>query len=324
MIRLGIVLPCYNEDEIIMDTYSKIAQFISELIANEKVSADSLILFVDDGSNDGTWELIKELIQTDKQVRGIKFSRNFGQQRALWAGVTAIAKKVDAVVTLDADLQDDYLVIDEMLEAFQQGSDIVYGVRNCRDTDHYFKRVSAELFYYLMKKINPQMIKNHANFRLMSKRTALLLDEYAESNLYLRGIIPLIGFPSTKVFYSRKERVAGKTKYSIHKMIHLAIDGITSFSIAPIQWTRNIGLLTFLFGVFYAVYILFQKTFNHPVPGWSSLVLSLWLLCGIQLIGISVIGEYVGKIYYEVKRRPKYIIEESTIDLNEETIRENK
>lgn len=279
------------------------------MIAKNKVSTESSILFVDDGSKDKTWAIIKRLSEQEEHFKGLKFSRNFGHQNALLAGMTTAVQFADMIVTIDADLQDDVEAIEGMIDAYHDGNDVVYGVRSNRDTDTAFKRKTAEMFYSFMNKLGVNTVPNHADFRLMSNRATKVLLTFKEENLFLRGMVPLVGFPSTKVYYSRNIRVAGESKYPL-KMLNFAMEGITSFSIVPIKMVRNIGFITLLIGIFYMIYSLIQHFTGNVEAGWSSLIISIWFLGGIQLISLSIVGEYIGKIYSEVKGRPRFIIEE--------------
>lgn len=310
LLKLYIVVPCFNEEEVLPISSKELLNFLFEMIQASLISNESRILFVDDGSRDNTWRIIKMLANQDSHFKGIKFSRNFGHQNALWAGMTTAVQEADAIVTIDADLQDDIGAIKEMVLAYGRGADVVYGVRNDRTSDSTFKRFTAESFYKVMNKLGVRSVPNHADFRLMSKRATETLLTFKEENLFLRGMVPLVGYPSEKVYYARKPRMAGESKYPLKKMINFALEGITSFSIVPIRLVRNIGLITFLVGIIYMLYTLIQKLTGNVEVGWSSLVMSIWLLGGIQLISLSIVGEYIGKIYFEVKGRPRFIIEE--------------
>lgn len=310
MKKIYIVVPCYNEEEVLPISSKVLLDFLEGEISSKNISNESKILFVDDGSSDNTWKIIKKLANNDGHFKGLKFSRNFGHQNALLAGMTIAVKEADAIVTIDADLQDDVSAIHEMIQNFYDGSDVVYGVRDNRDTDTVFKRWTAESFYKVMNSLGINIIPNHADFRLMSKRATNVLLNFKEENLFLRGMVPLVGFPSSKVYYSRNIRAAGESKYPLKKMINFALEGITSFSIVPIRLVRNIGILTLLVGIIYMLYALTQKLQGNIEVGWSSLIMSIWLLGGIQLISISIVGEYIGKIYFEVKGRPRFIIED--------------
>ena len=310
MSQLFIVVPCYNEEEVLPISSKVLLDFLKRMIAKNKVSTESSILFVDDGSKDKTWAIIKRLSEQEEHFKGLKFSRNFGHQNALLAGMTTAVQFADMIVTIDADLQDDVEAIEGMIDAYHDGNDVVYGVRSNRDTDTAFKRKTAEMFYSFMNKLGVNTVPNHADFRLMSNRATKVLLTFKEENLFLRGMVPLVGFPSTKVYYSRNIRVAGESKYPLKKMLNFAMEGITSFSIVPIKMVRNIGFITLLIGIFYMIYSLIQHFTGNVEAGWSSLIISIWFLGGIQLISLSIVGEYIGKIYSEVKGRPRFIIEE--------------
>ncbi|EHB5056334.1 glycosyltransferase family 2 protein [Enterococcus faecalis] len=310
MSKLFIVVPCYNEEEVLPISSKVLLDFLKRMIAKNKVSTESSILFVDDGSKDKTWAIIKRLSEQEEHFKGLKFSRNFGHQNALLAGMTTAVQFADMIVTIDADLQDDVEAIEGMIDAYHDGNDVVYGVRSNRDTDTAFKRKTAEMFYSFMNKLGVNTVPNHADFLLMSNRATKVLLTFKEENLFLRGMVPLVGFPSTKVYYSRNIRVAGESKYPLKKMLNFAMEGITSFSIVPIKMVRNIGFITLLIGIFYMIYSLIQHFTGNVEAGWSSLIISIWFLGGIQLISLSIVGEYIGKIYSEVKGRPRFIIEE--------------
>ncbi|WP_019155624.1 glycosyltransferase family 2 protein [Robertmurraya massiliosenegalensis] len=306
---LTIVVPCYNEEEVLSYTFEELKGLMNEMVEEGLVSNRSKLLFVDDGSVDQTWKLIyKESLQNEF-VRGLKLSRNVGHQNALLAGLFKAKELSDCVVSIDADLQDESAAIKEFLKKYKEGYEIVYGVRKKRDADTFFKRTTAQIFYKLMRAMGVDLVYNHADFRLMSKRAIEKLEGFKEMNLFLRGIVPLIGFHSTNVYYERKERVAGKTKYPLKKMLSFAFDGITSFSVTPIRSVLLIGLISFLGSFVFALYFLFLKFFGDTELGWTSLITSIWLIGGLQLIAVGLIGEYIGKIYKEVKRRPKYIID---------------
>ncbi|OJG71325.1 hypothetical protein RV11_GL000340 [Enterococcus phoeniculicola] len=311
---LTIVVPCYNEEEVLPISSKELLIFLLKMIEAEKISNESQIMFVDDGSKDNTWEIIEQLSNEDKHYTGIKFSRNFGHQNALVAGLTSAEPYSDAIVTIDADLQDDINSIEQMIDAYHDGNDVVYGVRGNRDSDTAFKRKTAEGFYSVMKKLGINMVPNHADFRLLSKRATQTLLEFKEENLFLRGMVPLVGYPSAKVFYARKERAAGESKYPLKKMLSFAFEGITSFSIAPIKFIRNLGIFILIIGIIYMAYIFGRNISGNTISGWSSIVGSIWLLGGIQMISLSIVGEYIGKIYTEVKRRPRFIIEKNIRD----------
>lgn len=307
---LTIVVPCFNEEEVLPETTKELGRILNNLIDDRKISKDSKILFVNDGSKDKTWEIISRYCTEYSYVTGLKFSRNYGHQNALLAGMNTVNKYSDMVITIDADLQDDVNAIPEMVDKYLEGYDVVYGVRNSRETDTAFKRKTALAFYKIMGKLGVQLVPDSADYRLLSQRAISSLLQYRERNLFLRGMVPLVGYKSTKVYYSRKERFAGESKYPLKKMINFALDGITSFSVAPIHLIMNIGILIVLVGLIMMIYTIVQKSIGNVVTGWSSLMISIWVLGGVQLISISVIGEYVGKVFSEVKQRPRYTIEE--------------
>ncbi len=307
---LYLVIPCYNEEAVIVETGTRLITKMNHLISNNKISQKSKIVFVNDGSKDSTWSNIKEFHQKNELVLGINLSRNRGHQNAILAGLMISKEFADMVITLDADLQDDIHAIDNMLEKFYEGNDIVYGVRNTRKVDTYFKRTTAQGFYKVMKWMGADIIYNHADYRLMSKRAINALEDFPEVNLFLRGIVPLIGFPSDKVYYDRLERYAGETKYPLKNMLSFAFNGVTSFSIKPIRLITVLGLVIFCFSIVMLGYSLYSHFIGNTVMGWSSIIVSIWAIGGLQLLSIGVIGEYIGKIYMESKHRPKYIIEE--------------
>jgi polyisoprenyl-phosphate glycosyltransferase len=312
---LTIVVPCYNEEEVLPDTIDQLDQFVGQLIKEQIVSNRTRILFVDDGSKDRTWEIIYKSGLRNEHIRGLKLSRNVGHQNALLAGLFAAKEYSDCVVSIDADLQDDIEVIRDFIQKFNEGNEIVYGVRKRRDTDTIFKRTTAQGFYKLMKKMGVDLVYNHADFRLMSKRALMELEEFKEVNLFLRGIVPLLGFRSDVVYYDRKERQAGETKYPLKKMLAFAFDGITSFSVSPIRFVLFIGFVSFFLSLVFGLYFLLLKTLGETQTGWTSLITSIWLIGGLQLIAIGLIGEYVGKIYKESKQRPKFIIDIDTFSM---------
>lgn len=309
---LTIIIPCFNEEEVLPETVKELGNILENLISLGKIASDSKLLFVNDGSKDKTWQLIQNYTEKYEYVTGIKFTRNYGHQNALLAGMTVAVKHADMLITIDADLQDDVNAIPKMVDAYLKGNDVVYGVRNSRETDTAFKRRTALAYYALMRKMGVNLVPDSADYRLLSKRATEALLQYKERNLFLRGMVPLVGFKSTKVYYPRKERFAGKSKYPLSKMLHFALDGITSFSIAPIHLILGMGIVIVFISIFLMLYTIYQKFAGHVVSGWSSLMVSIWLLGGIQLISLSVIGEYVGKVFTEVKRRPRYNIEEET------------
>ena len=304
-----LVVPCYNEEEVLFETASRLKEKINGLIENKIISDKSKITFVDDGSKDKTWSIIEELNNRDKIFSGIKLSRNRGHQNALLAGLMTVKDHCDAVISLDADLQDDINVIDKFIEKFKDGCDIVYGVRSERKTDTIFKRTTAQGFYKLMKILGVDIVYNHADYRLMSKRALDSLEEFKEVNLFLRGIVPLIGYKSDVVLYERNERFAGESKYPLKKMLSFAFEGITSFSVKPIRLILVVGILMFLSSLLAILYFLIIWMAGKTVQGWTTVVASIWMLGGIQLLCLGVIGEYIGKIYIESKERPKFIID---------------
>ncbi len=310
--KLAIVVPCYNEDEVLKETASRLVELLTTLIAKEKVSEQSKIYFVDDGSNDQTWQVIESLTGNDEMamVHGVKLSGNQGHQRALLAGLSMTTE--DVVVSIDADLQDDIHVIENMVDAFDNGYDIVYGVRNNRSVDPLFKRFCAEFYYKFLSLIGVKIVFNHADYRLLSRRALDSLMQFRETNLFLRGMIPMLGFPSTSVYYTRSERFAGTTKYPLKKSLGLAIDGVTSFSVVPLRVITFLGFLVFMGSAVLGLWGLWIKMFtDYAIPGWASTVVPIYFLGAVQLLGIGVIGEYLGKIYLEVKARPRFIIEKS-------------
>lgn len=308
--KLAIVVPCYNEQEVLPQSLSALQKVLQQLQSQQQISTDSQMVFVDDGSQDQTWSLISQFSQTNANVAGIKLSRNFGHQNALLAGLSTVSD-ADFIVTIDSDLQDDPQVIAQMVQQYYAGAEVVYGVRNNRDSDSRFKRNTAEGFYKFMNFLGVKLVPDSADFRLLSQRAAQVLLDYPERNLFLRGLVPLVGFPSAKVYYRRQPRAAGVSKYPLLKMLHFAFDGITSFSVAPIKLIMGLGLVIVAVSLFLLIYTIIQKIRGDVVSGWSSLMISIWGLGGIQLICISVIGEYIAKIFNEVKRRPRFTIEKN-------------
>lgn len=309
MDRLAIVVPCYNEEEMLLISSEALRGALDDLMNKNKISEDSFILFVNDGSKDKTWELISSEHEKYSNVYGLKLAGNVGHQYALTAGLLTAMQCADVTISIDADLQDDIGVFEEMLDKYYAGSDIVYGVRNKRKSDTFFKRTTAQAFYKVMAFMGVKTIYNHADFRLMSQRAIKHFSKFSESNLYLRGIVPLIGYQTDCVYYERKERVAGESKYPLKKMFALAWEGITSFSVKPISLITFMGGII-VFGSFCAfIYALFSYFFGTVEPGWTSLMISIWFIGGVQLLSIGLIGQYIGKIYVEVKRRPRYNIE---------------
>ena len=311
--KLYIVVPCYNEQEVLPETSKRLKNKMSDLIEKGIVDSESRIMFVDDGSRDQTWSLISELAKEDTIFAGVKLSRNQGHQNALLAGLMTAKQYADCVISMDADLQDDIDAVDAFLQKFTDGNDVVYGVRSSRKTDSAFKRITAQGFYKFMKLLGVDIVYNHADYRLMSKRALDALEEFTEANLFLRGIVPLVGFKWDIVEYERHERFAGKSKYPLKKMLAFAFDGITSFSVRPIRLITGCGFLIFLASLISLVVLLIMKLAGQTVQGWTTLMASIWLIGGIQLLSLGVIGEYIGKIYKETKRRPHYIIETITL-----------
>ncbi|WP_421692936.1 glycosyltransferase family 2 protein [Aestuariivirga sp.] len=306
--NLSIVVPCYNEAEVLPETIRQLERLLEQLAGQQRISSESRIFLVDDGSGDATWSLIAGAVEAGRPVVGVKLSRNRGHQIALIAGLEAADG--DVVVSIDADLQDDLAAVGLMLAKFVDGADIVYGVRRKREADSLFKRSSARAFYRLMRMLGTETVPDHADFRLMSRRAVDALSEFREVNLYLRGMIPMLGFPSETVLYDRRERLAGVTKYPLRRMLALAIDAITSFSVLPLRLISGLGLLVSLTTTVLGIWTLLNALIHPaPVPGWASTVLPIYFLGGIQLVGIGIIGEYVGKLYLEAKNRPRYFIE---------------
>lgn len=310
MDKLAIVVPCYNEEEMLKMSSAALRGVLDDLVKKEKIAADSFVLFVNDGSKDRTWELIEEEHRLyPVQVYGLKLAGNVGHQYALTAGLITAKDLGDVTVSIDADLQDDVAVIEEMIDKYHDGNDIVYGVRRERKTDTFFKRTTAQAFYKVMDLMGVKTIYNHADFRLMSKRAVEYFSQFKESNMYLRGMMPLIGYKTDSVYYDRKERVAGESKYPLKKMLALAFNGISSFSVKPISMIMTLGLFIIFCSVLAATYALISYFTGRVVQGWTSLILSIWFLGGLQLIAIGMVGLYIGKIYMEVKQRPRYNIE---------------
>lgn len=309
---LTIVVPCYNEAEAFIYCVDALKNILIDLISKQKIQENSHILFVDDGSKDNTWSQIKQAAGQSSYVQGLKLSRNRGHQTALIAGLSAV--EADVCVSIDADLQDDTKCIEQMIDKYMQGNDIVYGVRNDRSTDSFFKRNTANIFYGSMSAMCVNQVENHADYRLLSKRALAALLEFKEQNLYIRGLVPLLGFYSDKVFYTREERIAGESKYPLKKMLALAIEGVTSLTVTPLRLICGMGFLTCFLSFLAIIYILIAKFSGHAVEGWTSVIISIFFLSGVQLLSLGVIGEYIGKIYMETKQRPKFFIDEKTND----------
>lgn len=310
MTKLYLAIPCYNEEEVLRDSAGKLLNKYNSLMEQNKITPDSKIVFIDDGSKDRTWEIIKELHEKNPVYQGIKLSRNRGHQNALLCGLMTLKDKADAVISIDADLQDDINAFDAMLEKYEAGCDVVYGVRSKRETDTFFKRFTAEAFYKILNKMGAKVIFNHADFRLMSKRALAAFSQYKETNIFLRGMVPLVGYKSDIVTYERFERLAGESKYPLKKMLALAWEGITSLSIQPIRMITWLGAIIFIISIIMIIYSLISLIAGTAVSGWASTLCSIWALGGLQLLAIGIIGEYIGKIYLEAKHRPRFIVEE--------------
>ena len=312
--KLFIVVPCYNEEEVLHETTKQLTKKLKDLIKRKKITKDSRIMYVNDGSKDKTWEIIQELEKSNELVTGITLSRNRGHQNALVAGLLTAKNYADIIISMDADLQDDINAVDEMIEKYYSGCDIVYGVRNSRKKDSFFKRFTAESFYKFMSFLGVDCVYNHADYRLTSKRVLNEFENYKEVNLFLRGIFPLIGFKSDIVYYERNERFAGESKYPLKKMLAFAWDGITSFSVKPLRFICTIGFLILFISIIIMIYSLVRKITGNTVDGWTFISISIWFIGGIQMISIGIIGEYVGKMYSETKRRPRFIIEKKLME----------
>ncbi len=313
--NLAIIVPCYNEEEVLPETTKRLLHVLDELVTERKISSGR-IMYVDDGSKDKTWELIESFAVNDKRVAGLKLAHNKGHQFALWAGLDWAATHCDAAITIDADLQDDVDVIKQMVDCYSRGNDIVFGVRKERNTDTAFKRITAQLFYRMMNGLGGNIIYNHADFRLMSSRTLQALMSFPERNLFLRGMVASLGFPQAIVYYDRKERFAGQSKYPFRKMLNFALDGITSFSIKPLRYIMLLGLVFILIAIIVIIYALVAYFNGKAIQGWTSLLVSVWFIGGTILLACGVIGEYVGKIYIETKSRPRYFIEKETCNVD--------
>ncbi len=311
---IAIVVPCYNEEKALPLSSAKLLEILNRLVKDEIISPESYVLCCNDGSKDKTWEVIKSLHSADKRIKGISLAHNRGHQYVLLAGLMTVRGNCDAAISIDADLQDDPEAIIEMVKDFNGGKEIVYGVRSSRATDTWFKRTTAHGFYSFQKKMGLETVYDHADYRLLSARALDLLSEYGESNLFLRGIIPQIGLDNSIVKYERHERVAGESKYPLKKMISFSVDGITSFSAKPIRIIFMTGLILLLIDIIVALYVLSAYFYHNTVSGWTSLMLSVWFLGSLILMGIGIIGEYIGKIFIEVKQRPRYAIKETLLD----------
>lgn len=307
---LYLVLPCFNEEEVLPETSERLRVKMNGLIKQNKIDEKSRVIFVNDGSKDRTWNLIREFHEKDKLFSGINLSRNVGHQNALLAGLLTVREYADMVISMDADLQDDIDAIDEMVEKYLDGTDIVYGVRSSRKKDTFFKKVTAEGFYKIMNTMGANTVFNHADYRLMSKRALDGLSQYGEVNLFLRGIVPMIGYPTDVVYYERGERFAGKSKYPLGKMLSFAVEGITSLSTRPIRMITTLGFFIFLVSIGMLIYSLIRHFTGATIVGWTTLMVSVWAIGGLILLSLGVVGEYIGKIYLETKMRPRYIIEQ--------------
>ena len=313
---LYIVIPCYNEEEVINETTRQLKEKINTMIDEKIISKKSKVMYVNDGSKDKTWSIIKKINEDDSLFTGINLSKNRGHQNALLAGLMTAKEKADIVISMDADLQDDINVIDKMIEKYKEGNDIVYGVRSSRKKDSFFKRFTAESYYKFMKFLGVDCIYNHADYRLTTKRVLNELEKYKEVNLFLRGIFPTLGFNYDIVYYERKERFAGSTKYPLKKMLNFAWEGITSFSVKPLRLICTLGFIILFTSIVIILYSIYRKLTGNTVSGWTFLSISIWFIGGLQMISIGIIGEYIGKIYNETKARPRFIISEN-LDIDE-------
>lgn len=309
---LYIIVPCFNEEEVLPITATHLKGKLEQLTASKKISEKSKILFVNDGSSDSTWDIVNSLNKQCHIFSGLNLSKNYGHQNALVAGLDFAVKRADIIISIDADLQDDINAIEEMLEKHRKGCDIVYGVRSDRKSDNFFKRTTAGLFYRFMNFLDTKTVFNHADYRLMSKRAVEALLQFDEINLFLRGIIPMLGFRSEIVYYKRNKRIAGKSKYSLSKMISFALNGITSFSSKPIRYITLAGFLIFIISIIMIIYFICQWYGGNTVSGWPSVICSVWAIGGLLMLSVGIIGEYIGKIYTETKHRPRFIVESST------------
>lgn len=309
MDTLYLVIPCYNEEEVLPETSRQLLNKMTAMMDGGIISSKSRIVFVNDGSKDRTWQMIEDLHKEHKLIQGICLSRNRGHQNALLAGLMTVRDHCDMAVSLDADLQDDVDAIDEMVQRYYEGNDIVYGVRNSRETDTFFKKFTAESYYKVMKSLGADIVFNHADYRLMSRRALDGLSEFGEVNMFLRGIVPMIGYKSTSVYYARKERFAGESKYPLKKMLAFAWEGITSLSTKPIRMITMLGAAVFIVSMIMLIYSLVRHFMGATEIGWTSTIVSIWAIGGLQLLSIGIIGEYIGKIYLETKARPKFIID---------------
>lgn len=311
MKTLYVVIPCYNEEEVLNETTKRLKEKLTKLIEKKVITKDSRVMYVNDGSKDKTWDLIKEINSKEKLFTGITLSRNRGHQNALVAGLLTAKEYADVVISMDADLQDDINAIDEMLEKYNNGCEIVYGVRSSRKKDTFFKKATAEGFYKFMKLMGVDIVFNHADYRLTSKKVLDQFENYKEVNLFLRGIFPLIGYKTDVVYYERAERFAGESKYPLKKMLNFAWDGITSFSVKPLRFICSLGFIILLVSFIIMCYSIIQKVMGNTVDGWTFIVISIWFIGGLQMLSIGIVGEYIGKMYNETKARPRYIVSEN-------------
>ncbi len=307
--RLYFVIPCYNEEAVIPEISARLKEKAEELIKKGKIAPNSRICFVNDGSTDSTWDIIRAAHEADEMFSGVNLSRNRGHQNALLAGMMTVLDRADMIISMDADMQDDINAVDEMIDKYLDGCDIVYGVRSERKKDTFFKRVTAERFYRIMSKMGAKTIYNHADYRLMSKRALQGLAGFGEVNLFLRGLIPMIGYRTGTVCYERGERFAGESKYPLSRMVAFAVDGITSLSIMPIRYITMLGFFVFLFSLLILLYSLIRHCMGETIKGWTTIMVSIWAIGGLILLSLGVVGEYIGKIYLETKGRPRYIVE---------------
>lgn len=314
---LYIVVPCFNEQDALPQSHDRLMKLLEEMINNGSIAQESRLLYVDDGSRDNTWDIIAHLAGGNKSVSGVKLACNSGHQNALMAGLAAAVEHCDITVSIDADLQDDINVIPQMVESYKDGCDIVFGVRRERKSDSWFKRTTAMMFYKMMNRLDVDTINNHADFRLMSRRSVLALLDYKERNLFIRGIVTKLGYKTDCVYYDRSARTAGESKYPLRKMLNFAIDGITSFSVKPVRMVFMVGVLFLIIALIILIYVLTAYFLGRAVSGWPSLILSVWLVGAFILIGLGIIGEYVGKIYTEVKNRPRFNVD-TTVGLDKE------
>lgn len=311
---LTIIVPCYNEEEVLAETMNQLGTILQDMKEKMMIQEASDLLFVDDGSKDRTWEIIETASEQQPHINGVKLSRNFGHQNALLAGMKTAEGRADCIISIDSDLQDDVNVIPDFVEKYREGYEVVYGIRDERKTDTRFKRSSAHLFYSMMGKFGIHLIPDHADYRLLGSMALQEMNLFPENNIFLRGIVPLIGFKSEKVYYHRKERFAGESKYPLKKMLAFAADGLTSFSVAPIRLVTGLGGLMFVIAIIIGIYTFVQHLSGTAETGWSSLMLSIWVIGGVQMVSLGVVGEYIGRIYSEVKHRPRFIVEKDSYD----------